>query len=40
MHSEQLGNWERKAAENAKAYRRFLEKADRRQVLPRLPDLH
>jgi Fe-S-cluster containining protein len=40
MHSEQLGNWERKAAENAKAYRRFLEKADRRQVLTRLPDLH
>lgn len=40
MHSEGLRNWERRTAENAKAYRRFLERADRRRVLPRLPALH
>ena len=40
MHSEQLHNWERRSADHAKAYKRFLEKADRRKVLHELPDLH
>jgi len=40
MHSERLKNWERRSAEHAKDYRRLLARADRRRVLPRLPELH
>jgi len=35
-----LHNWERKSAARQKDYKRFLGKADKRKVLPLLPDLH
>ncbi len=40
MHSETLNNWERRSAENAKDYARFLKRNDRRKALERLPELH
>jgi len=40
MHSERLNNWERRSAENAKGYARFLKRNDRRKTLERLPELH
>lgn len=35
-----MHNWEKKSAEHAKTYARYLNKADRNKVLRRLPDLH
>jgi Fe-S-cluster containining protein len=35
-----LHNWERKSAARQKDYKRFLGKADKKKVLPLLPDLH
>jgi Fe-S-cluster containining protein len=40
MPEDILKQWEKKSAENAKSYARFLQKADRNKVLSRLPDLH
>ena len=40
MQEDILKQWEKKSAENAKSYARFLQKADRNKVLSRLPDLH
>jgi Fe-S-cluster containining protein len=35
-----LNNWEKKSAARQKDYKRFLGKADKKKVLPLLPDLH
>jgi Fe-S-cluster containining protein len=35
-----LHNWEKKSAARQKDYKRFLGKADKKKVLPLLPDLH
>jgi uncharacterized protein len=40
MKDDILKNWEKKSAERAKIYKRYLEKADRKTVLKQLPDLH
>lgn len=40
MKEDILKNWEKKSAERAKIYKRFLEKANRNAVLRQLPDLH
>jgi Fe-S-cluster containining protein len=40
MPEDILKQWEKKSAENAKSYARFLQKAERNKVLSRLPDLH
>jgi Fe-S-cluster containining protein len=40
MQDDILRNWEKKSAEQAKTYKRFLEKADKNAVLKQLPDLH
>lgn len=40
MHSERLDDWEKRSAENAGAYARFLRRNDRREAIRRLPDLH
>ncbi len=40
MSTDILRNWEKKSAENQKLYSRFLDKADRNEVLKLLPDLH
>jgi len=40
MHSESLLHWEQKSVDHAKAYKKLLAKADRRKLLPRLPELH
>lgn len=40
MHSDALDQWEKKSADHSKDYRRFLERADKKKVLPKLPDLH
>lgn len=40
MHSDKLKNWERRSAENAKEYARFLRRNDRKESLDRLPGLH
>lgn len=40
MKEDILKNWEKKSAERAKIYKRYLEKADRNAVLKQLPDLH
>lgn len=40
MHSERLDDWEKRSAENAGAYARFLRRNDRRGAIRRLPDLH
>jgi hypothetical protein len=40
MHSERLDDWEKRSAENAGAYARFLRRNDRRAAIRRLPDLH
>lgn len=40
MQDDILRNWEKKSAEQAKTYKRFLEKADKKAVLKQLPDLH
>ena len=40
MQDDILRNWEKKSAEHAKTYKRFLEKADKKAVLKQLPDLH
>ncbi len=40
MHSSALDQWEKKSADHAKQYKRFLEKADKNKVLPKLQDLH
>jgi Fe-S-cluster containining protein len=40
MHSERLDNWEKRSAENAGAYARFLRRNDRREAIRRLPALH
>jgi uncharacterized protein len=38
--SDLLQNWEQKSAGHQKQYKQFLEKADKKKVLKRLPDLH
>jgi len=40
MSADILRNWEKKSAEHQKLYSRFLDKADRNEVLKLLPDLH
>jgi Fe-S-cluster containining protein len=40
MNNELLQNWEKKSKEKQKIYKRFLEKADKNQVLKKLPDLN
>jgi len=40
MEKDILHNWERRSKERQKDYKRFLERADRNQVLKRLPELH
>ncbi|MDO6431277.1 YkgJ family cysteine cluster protein [Flavitalea sp. BT771] len=35
-----LHNWEKKSAARQKDYKRFLGKADKKKILPLLPDLH
>ncbi len=40
MHSDALDQWEKKSADHSKDYRRFLERADKKKVLPKLQDLH
>jgi hypothetical protein len=40
MSTDILRNWEKKSAEHQKLYSRFLDKADRNEVLKLLPDLH
>lgn len=34
------GNWQRRSAEQQKAYKRLLQKADKNKILKQLPDLH
>ncbi len=38
--SDILHNWEKKSAGRQKQYKQFLEKADKKKVLKRLPGLH
>jgi uncharacterized protein len=40
MADELLNNWEKKSAERQKAYKNFLQRADKNKVLRQLPDLH
>jgi uncharacterized protein len=40
MNKGLLHNWEKKSAERQKAYKEYLEKADKNKVLKQLPDLH
>jgi len=40
MGEDILRNWEKKSAEKAKLYARFLQKPDKNEVLKQLPDLH
>ena len=40
MHSDRLRNWERRSAENAREYARFLARNDRKKAIGRLPELH
>lgn len=40
MPDKLLQNWEKKAAENQKKYRRLLDRADKNRVLKQLPELH
>jgi len=35
-----LHNWQKKSDEHQKLYKQFLQKADKKKVLPLLPDLH
>lgn len=39
-NDESLTNWERKSSEKQKVYKRFLEKAEKKAVLQKLPLLH
>jgi len=39
-NNESLTNWERKSAEKQKIYKRFLDKAETKAVLQKLPSLH
>ena len=38
--SEILKNWEKKSTDHQKQYKRFLQRADKNQVLKQLPGLH
>lgn len=38
--SELLDDWQKKSEEHQKLFKQFLQKADKRKVLPLLPDLH
>jgi Fe-S-cluster containining protein len=40
MHSDRLRNWEKRSAENAREYARFLARNDRKKEIRRLPELH
>ncbi len=40
MNDPIFHQWEKKAADRQKNYRQFLQRADKNQVLKRLPDLH
>jgi Fe-S-cluster containining protein len=40
MSEDLLKNWEKKAAEKAKTYKSFLQKANKNKVLQLLPELH
>jgi len=40
MAEDILKNWEKKSAEKAKIYARFLQKPDKKAVLKQLPELH
>lgn len=40
MAEDILKNWEKKSAEKAKIYTRFLQKPDKNAVLKQLPELH
>jgi len=40
MHKDIPKDWEKKSANNQKAYKRFLQRADRNKVLKKLPALH
>jgi Fe-S-cluster containining protein len=40
MHSDRLRNWEKRSAENARDYARFLARNDRKKAIRRLPELH
>ena len=40
MAKDILHQWEKKSAEHQKAYKNFLERADKNTVLKKLPDLH
>ena len=40
MAKDILHQWEKKSAEHQKAYKKFLERADKNSVLRKLPDLH
>lgn len=40
MGKDLLENWQKKSVENQKIYKNFLQKADLRKQVKRLPDLH
>lgn len=40
MNDQVLVNWQKKSAERKKIYQRLLNRADKNEVLKRLPDLH
>jgi Fe-S-cluster containining protein len=40
MESELLRNWEKKSTGRRKVYKQFLQRADKNEVLSRLPGLH
>jgi uncharacterized protein len=40
MSDQLLRNWEKKSAEHQKQYKNFLQRANKNEVLQKLPDLH
>ena len=40
MAEDNLKNWERRSADNQKKYRRFLQRANKNEVLKSLPEFH
>jgi uncharacterized protein len=40
MTDFKIENWEKRSSEHQKQYKQFLQKADKKQVLKQLPDLH
>jgi hypothetical protein len=40
MSEQILNNWQKKASDNQKKYKQFLQRPDKNKVLKQLPDLH